>query len=117
MHKKLKTAYRSEMALGKRLFSEGKFKEAFHHFERAHVLGQFYVIPHARTHIWMLALGIRTGNAREILGQIIRIPLGLIGSALGKVPLGNTGGANVKLSSKMPIPEDLKAYLEPDAGD
>jgi len=114
MNKKLRNAFKAEMKLGRDFYSRGSFDKAFHHFERAHVLGQFYVIPHTRTHIWMFIIGIRTGNMREIIGQLIRIPLGMIGSALGKAPLGNTGGANIKLSTTLPIPEDLKKYLDHD---
>jgi len=117
MHKELKAAFEAEFSEGKKQFSEGQFEEAFHHFERAHVLGQSYVIPHTRTHIWMLIIGIRTGSFKEIIGQLVRIPMGFIGSSLGKVPVGNTGGANVKLSTKMPIPDDLKKHLDQDAKD
>ena len=31
----------------------------------------------------------------KIRGQLLRIPGGMIGSAIGRVPRGNTGGANV----------------------
>ncbi|HHG91177.1 MAG TPA: DUF3703 domain-containing protein [Devosia sp.] len=112
MKPRLKEAFEAEMALGKRHFSRKQFKEAFSCFERAHVLGQFHVLPHFRTHLWMFLIGLRTGNLNEIAGQLLRMPLGIVGSALGKVPKGNTGGANVKLSSTMPIPDDLKQYLE-----
>ena len=114
MNEKLRTAFDAEFAAGRDLFSNALFEEAFHHFERAHVLGQFYVVPHVKTHIWMFFIGLRTGNFKEVLGQTLRIPLAMIGSALGKVPLGNTGGTNVKLTTTMPIPDDLKQYLEPD---
>jgi len=112
MNEKLKKAFKAEMSLGRDFYSRAQYKDAFHHFERAHVLGQFYVIPHARTHVWMLIVGLKTRNLREIVGQLIRIPLGMIASALGKAPLGNTGGANIKLSKTLPIPEDLKTYLD-----
>ncbi len=111
MNSRLKKAFKDEMSLGRRLFFKGQYEQAFTHFERAHVLGQFYVLPHVRTHIWMFFIGLRTGNFKEIKGQLIRIPLGMIGSALGKVPKGNTGGANIELSKTMPIPDDLQQYL------
>lgn len=113
MHKELRTAFEAEFTAGKRMLASGRLDKAFQHFERAHVLGQFYVIPHVRTHIRMLYIGLRKGDFREISGQILRIPLAMIGSALGKVPLGNTGGANVKLTKTMPIPDDLKKFLDP----
>lgn len=114
MDAKLKTAFDNEMSLGKQFFSQKKYEIAFSHFERAHILGQFFVWPHFKSHIWMFLIGIRTGNFNEIGGQLLRLPLAIIGSALGKVPRGNTGGANVKLTSTMPIPKDLQEYLESD---
>ena len=114
MDEELKSAFEKEMSLGRKFFSRAEYKVAFSHFERAHVLGQFFVFPHVRSHIWMFFIGIRTGDFREIRGQLVRIPLGMIGSALGKVPLGNTGGANIKLSTTMPIPDDLKKHLDVD---
>ncbi len=114
MNRKLREAFNAEMTVGKSCFFKGDHAKAFHHFERAHVLGQFYVLPHVRTHIWMFIVGLRTGDLREIGGQLVRIPLGMIGSALGKVPKGNTGGANIKLSKTMPIPEDLRQFLDDD---
>jgi uncharacterized protein DUF3703 len=114
MNSRLKDAFNAEMTLGKQSFFQRQFETAFHHFERAHVLGQFHVFPHTRVHIWMLLLGLRTGNRKEILGQLLRIPLGMFGSAIGKVPKGNTGGANVELTQRMPIPDDLSQYLDPD---
>ncbi len=112
MNDKLRTAFKAEMSKGKAFCAQAQYAKAMYHFERAHVLGQFYVGPHTQTHMWMFFIGIRTGNFREILGQALRIPLGMIGSALGKVPLGNTGGTNVKLTATMPIPDDLKIHLD-----
>jgi uncharacterized protein DUF3703 len=112
MNSELRKAFEAEFAAGRKMFSDGQLDQAFHHFERAHVLGQFYVFPHVRTHIWMLFIGLRKGDFREILGQMLRIPLAMIGSALGKVPLGNTGGANVELTKPMPIPDDLQKHLD-----
>ncbi len=114
MDKDLKIAFEKEMKIGKEFFGRAEYEDAFRHFERAHVLGQFFVFPHVRSHIWMFFIGIRTGDFNEIKGQLIRIPLGMIGSALGKVPLGNTGGANIKLSTTLPIPDDLKEHLDAD---
>jgi len=112
MNEKLKKAFQAELTLGKDLYALRQYDNAMRHFERAHVLGQFYVGPHTQTHIWMFIIGIRTGNFREIFGQLLRIPLGMIGSALGKVPLGNTGGTNIKLTATLPIPDDLKKHLD-----
>lgn len=112
MNERLRKAFEAEMTLGRDFYGQAQYGKAIHHFERAHVLGQFYVGPHTQTHIWMFIVGVRTGNFREILGQLLRIPLGMIGSALGKVPLGNTGGTDIKLTATLPIPDDLKIHLD-----
>ena len=59
----------------------------------------------------MLLVGIKTINLGEILGQLIRIPAGIVGSFINVVPRGNTGGSNVSALKPTPIPEDLKKYL------
>jgi hypothetical protein len=100
------------MADGTRLYEQARYADAFRRFERAHVLGQRFVIPHTRTHVWMLRIGWKTRSVREILGQLIRIPGGIVGSALGLVPVGNTGGSNVPAMKRLSIPDDLKQYLD-----
>jgi hypothetical protein len=60
----------------------------------------------------MLRIGWKTRSVREILGQLIRIPGGIVGSALGLVPVGNTGGSNVPAMKRLSIPDDLKQYLD-----
>ena len=94
--------------------AHGDLDAAFAHLERAHVLGQWYVGTHTRAHLEMLRIGWHRRDAREILGQLLRIPGGIIGSALGRVPRGNTGGANVSALRQMPIPADLTALLRLD---
>jgi hypothetical protein len=59
----------------------------------------------------MLRHGWRTGDEREILGQVPRIVFGFFMSFFGRVPAGNTGGANVSPEQPMPIPADLQAIL------
>ncbi|MBX3720737.1 MAG: DUF3703 domain-containing protein [Turneriella sp.] len=111
MNKILKSAFTEEMQKAKSDFASGNFKSCFRHLERAHVLGQRNVIPHTVNHWWMLKVGFKLGDTREIWGQIIRILVAGIGSILGKAPIGNTGGANVGILKPMPIPEDLAAIL------
>lgn len=85
----------------------GEPNAAFHHLERAHVLGQKSTVQHVRVHWRMLVWGMRHHNRREIIGQMTR----LIGAAtktwVGLIPQGNTGGANVSAFKSMPIPDDL----------
>lgn len=85
---------------------------AFHHLERAHVLGQKSTVQHVRVHMAMFFWGLRHHKPREIVGQITR----LIGAAavtwVGLVPQGNTGGANVSAFKAMPIPDDLADLID-----
>ena len=113
MSPKLRSAYESEMGEAESLRRAGELDAAFQHLERAHILGQQYVATHVRTHLAMLRIGVQRRDAREILGQIARVPAAAIGSALGVAPGGNTGGANVGFFTEMEIPPDLLALLDP----
>lgn len=111
MSPKLKKAFKQEMDVAKSLYQQAKYDECFHHLERAHVLGQRNYIPHVVNHFWMMKVGLRTGDMREVFGQILRI-LGSVCSLIGVAPIGNTGGANVSIIKPMPIPADLAQYFE-----
>lgn len=111
MSERLKRAFESEMRAGYARIAHGDRAKAFWHFERAHVLGQRHTIAHVRSHWAMLGIGWANRDAREILGQIARIPAALLFSRAW-VPVGNTGGANVSAFRPMPIPSDLAAVME-----
>jgi hypothetical protein len=111
MKKQLKTAFKKEMSEAKKHYQNAQFQSCFYHLERAHILGQSYVFPHTISHWWMLKVGIKTRNLKEIFGQVTRIMASIIFSRIW-VPLGNTGGANVSPVKPMPIPEELKKYLD-----
>ena len=110
MQKKLKNAFLTEIEQGMTLYKKSEWNLAFHHFERAHILGQSYIIPHTQSHFWMLKIGFKQRNFREVIGQVTRIIASIIFSKLW-VPLGNTGGSNVNPLTPMPVPEDLKPFL------
>jgi hypothetical protein len=112
MNPKLRAAFESELESADALRRAGDLDGAFHHLERAHILGQQYIAPHVRTHLAMLRIGVLRRDLREIAGQIVRVPAAAIGSALGVPPGGNTGGANVGFFARMEIPPDLKALLD-----
>ena len=99
------------MVLARELYHAGEYRRAFSHLERAHVLGQRHAWPHTVNHWWMLKVGFRLNDIREIFGQIVRISVAGIGSLIGRAPVGNTGGANVGILTPMPIPEDLAAIF------
>jgi hypothetical protein len=89
----------------------GDPQAAFAHLERAHVLGQASTLHHVRVHLRMLAWGWRRRSPREVLGQITRVIGAATKTALGWVPTGNTGGANVSPFRSMPVPPDLAQHI------
>ena len=103
MTPRLKKAFEAEMAAARRLYLKGQLSRAFMHVETAHVLGQRYVIPHIESHWLMLKIGWRRRSAVEVLGQAVRIFLGALGSAVGVVPTGNTGGTNIGVFKRLPV--------------
>ena len=107
MHLLVKTAYRAALAHARVARSQGDLDAAFAALERAHILGQRYLIPHIVTHLHMLRVGFERGDAREVVGQLIRLIATLPGYLTGWVPKGNTGGANVSALRPMPLTGDL----------
>jgi hypothetical protein len=104
VEKEILAAYQAE--------ARGQPDAAFSHLERAHILGQTSTVEHVRVHWHMFLWGIRRHNLGECLGQLIRIVGATIGTSLGLVPQGNTGGTNVNPFQSMPIPPDLAALIE-----
>ncbi len=112
MNKKLKYHFNLEIEKAKSLIKLKEFDSAFIHLERAHVLGQKFIVPHTVSHWHMLKVGLYKNDLKEVLGQLIRLPLGLLGSFVGIVPTGNTGGSNVSAFIKMDIPQELLELME-----
>ena len=111
MEAELKNVYEIEMSHAITKYHEEDYKGSFMHLERAHILGQSFVIPHTLSHWWMLKIGLRKTDLKEIFGQLTRILASLLFSRIW-VSIGNTGGANVNPFTPMPIPSDLKKHLE-----
>ena len=111
MRSEARRAFETEMAAGRRLIESGDLDEAFRRIERAHVLGQRYVVPHVRAHWRMLRIGLARRSIREIRGQVPRLVFGAIGSAVGVVPTGNTGGCNISMFARLPIDPELASLL------
>jgi hypothetical protein len=103
----LKPFYRKELSLAKKEFYEKHYQQSWRHLERAHILGQPYPVAHTAVHWKMLKFGIEIKNSKEIIGQLPRLLFGGVKSFVGKIPTGNTGGANVPPLLSMEIPEDL----------
>ena len=111
MKKQIKIHFDHEITSAKKLIQQRDYSNAFKHLERAHVLGQSYVIMHTISHYYMLLIGFKTFNIKEIIGQIVRLPLGVIGSAFNIIPVGNTGGSNVNPFKAMVVSQDLKKLM------
>lgn len=90
----------------------GDLATAFHHLERAHVLGQSVTVMHTRIHWLMLKVGWQRRDAREVFGQLLRLVGASTKTPLGIYPRGNTGGANVSPIRPMPIPADLQEIIQ-----
>lgn len=107
----LKKYYRVELSEYKGALKTGNLPQAWYHLERAHILGQAYPKEHSYVHWKMLLFGFQIKNWTEIRGQILRLFFGGVKSFVGKIPVGNTGGANVPPLLPMEIPGDLKHIL------
>ena len=108
----LKGAWRSERDLAKKARAAGDAAGEWRHLERAHILSQPHIRLHMATHLAMLAAALRQRNRVEVVGQLVRLLLAAPGSATGKYPRGNTGGANVSAFRPMAVPADLEAILD-----
>lgn len=108
----LKQAFESEMRAASDCYLSGRLDAAFRHLERAHVLGQRHVIPHVRAHWLMLKIGLARRAPAEVLGQTVRIVLGLLGSAIHVVPVGNTGGTDISMFKRLPIAPDIARFID-----
>lgn len=112
MHPELKRAYRAEMMAARRSYRRREDGNAMRHLEIARVMGQQYVAPHVATHYWMLKIGLRRRSPLQAWGQLLRIVLGAIGSAVGTVPVGNTGGTNISMFRRLPVDPAIQRLLE-----
>ena len=108
----LKPFYQKELTDAENDFEQNHFQQSWQHLERAHILGQPYPFAHSFIHWKMLLFGIKTKNSKEIIGQIPRLIFGGVKSLVGKIPVGNTGGANVPPLHPMEIPEDLLIIIQ-----
>jgi hypothetical protein len=108
---RLRLHYYAELQAALAATARQDLPTAFAHLERAHILGQRWALPHTHTHLLMLRQALRTRDLREILGQLVRIIGGFPLSLFGRVPIGNTGGANVPPEQTMPVPADLQSVL------
>jgi hypothetical protein len=112
MNTERRLAFDHEIALGREFIAAGDLGRAFRHLERAHVIGQAFVRPHAKAHWLMFTLEIRRRRLAAAFGQAVRIVLGIVGSAVGVVPVGNTGGTDISMFKRMPIAPELQKIID-----
>lgn len=93
----------------------GPVSEAWVVLEDAHILSQPWAGLHARTHLEMLRLAVRSLDVREIVGQTVRLVVAAPGSLTGRYPTGNTGRSNVSMLQPMPVRPELAALLAGDS--
>ncbi|HEY9312929.1 DUF3703 domain-containing protein [Williamsia sp.] len=86
--------------------------QRWRHLERAHILSQPDPILHTKNHVAMFIVAVRDHDRREALGQILRIIVAAPGSLTGRYPEGNTGRTAAGLTTVMPIPADLAAFVK-----
>lgn len=109
----VREAFEREWLLAGAARRAGDLDGAFHHLERAHILGQRSTRLHVRSHVGMLRVAWQRSDRREISGQLLRIVAAAVFSRLW-VPVGNTGGANVSAMRPMQVSPDLQAILDAD---
>lgn len=110
----LRIAFNERIDKAKFYYLRGEYDFAFALLEEAHILGQRHIKAHTIAHFWMLKVALKQKDIKEIWGQLIRLPMGILASATGFVPVGNTGGANVSALKRMPIPHALQDLLNKD---
>jgi hypothetical protein len=105
-------AFEAAMSEAARHRAAGDSRGAFATLERAHVLGQLDFVPHVGVHWQMLRAGWSAGDRCEVAGRLMRIALVPVSDLVGRLPVGNTGGANVSTFEPMAIPPELERLIE-----
>lgn len=108
---KLRPYFQKEIDLYRGALQKNDLQLAWSHLERAHIIGQRYPLAHSYAHWKMLQFGIRIRSTKEVIGQIPRLFVGGVKSFVGKVPVGNPGGANVPPLKPFPIDSELSAIF------
>ena len=108
---RLEQVFADEWNLARAARLAGAHDQAFHHLERAHILGQRRTWMHVKSHLGMLQLAWQRHDLRELSGQAARIVAAAVFSRIW-VPTGNTGGTNVSAFKPMPVPPDLQPLLD-----
>ena len=110
--KKLEYYYKEELSKYQIECLNRDYQNAWKFLERAHIITQKYPYQHTYVHWKMLQFGFKIKNSREIIGQIPRLLVGGIKSFVGKIPVGNPGGANVPPLKPFPIEKDIQIIFQ-----
>jgi Protein of unknown function (DUF3703) len=108
----LKNFILTELKLYKAAYGQKKYKLAFQHLERIHIVSQPYPFEHTLTHVRMLKFAILRFKPFEIIVQTLYSLFSFKFSLLNIFPQGNTGGANAIKKGRMHLPLDLKNLIE-----
>jgi len=117
MHQIQQQAYDQAIHDARQAMAQQQWSVAMVQLKRAHVLGQLAVRPHVYTHWLMLLVAWQQRQFGAVVGQLIRMVLGFIGSAVGKVPTGNTGDSQISMFLSLPIDPELQQIMDGKAAD
>jgi hypothetical protein len=104
-------AVNAELTLANAARSQGDNSGEFHHLENAHVLGQRSTWLHVKVHLLMMLWGFRNRSLKEVAGQLFRIIGAAATTAIGLIPDGNTGGANISPFKPLPLSKEHAALI------
>lgn len=107
---RLAAAFEQSIVEAATALERGDFQLGYERLERAHVLGQTHTIRHVRSHLAFLRWAIFAGDAREAIGQVLRVVAAALITWLW-VPRGNTGGARVSAVQSMPVSPEIETLL------
>jgi len=85
------------------LLGRGDASSSFERLENVHVLGQESTYLHVLAHIHMARWAVRHRDLKELAGQVLRIVGAATNTAIGSVPIGNTGGSNISPFKPLPL--------------
>lgn len=108
----LDLAFDAAMREAAMALAAGRHAQALDRLAVAHILGQREFLRHARVHARMFHVAWRQRDLAGMLGQAMRLALVPVGHALDRLPLGNTGLANVSAFRPMPVPAPLQQLIE-----
>jgi hypothetical protein len=78
----------------------------------AHIAGQTVIPLHLQTHRAMLSLAWQHKQRAEVGGQLLRLALVLPGNLLRRLPIGNTGRADISIFKSMKTPAHLQSLID-----